>query len=268
LAEDEAARRRFLRRCGLEGILLAVSVAGGAAGERVLPLLHDDVDWDTLTARVDQISPGLDEVSAIRLLGSLAAALDADLPSRARAEVAALATLALERLAVAWDNRHVPLAAAALEAWFALASRLSEPPSAPEVARTWIELLPTGPIDLKSREALVRFDEWLALAEVLTAFAPEQFERFAFPERQHQVFAAFVVAATQPPVEAEELVAQILGRIRRVAPAYAPAAAQATHALEAKDEAWFEVRFETHPRRPEAAPTDRILVERVLSDLG
>lgn len=162
----------------------------------------------------------------------------------------------------------VPSKLRELEAWFAVACRLPEPRSAPEVARTWIELLPTDPIDIRSREALVRFDEWLALAEVLRAFAPEEIEGFEFPERQHDVFAAFVVAATQPPDEAEELVAQILNRIRRIAPAHAPAAAHATHALEAKDEPWFEVRFETHPRRRESAPTDRSLVERVLRDLG
>jgi hypothetical protein len=159
------------------------------------------------------------------------------------------------------------LAVAALEAWFALASRLPQPPPAPGVARTWIELLPTDRVDLRSREDLVRFDEWLALADVLLAFAPDELERFDFPDRHDPVFAAFVVAATQPPDETEALVAQILSRIRRVAPAYAPAAAQVTHALAAKAEPWFEVRFETHPRRPEPAPTDRNLVERVLRDL-
>jgi hypothetical protein len=268
LAEAAVARRRFLERCGVDGVLLALSVAGGAAGERVLPLLRDDGDWDTLIARVGEIAAGLDDASAIRLLTSLSAAFDADLPERARAEVIAVAALALERVAAAWDDMHVTLGVGALEAWFALADRLPEQRSAPTVVRTWIELLPIAPVDPRSREALVRLEEWLALAEVLGAFAPDQLERFGFPERQDQLLAAFVAAATQAPDEAEELVAQILNRIRRVAPAYAPAAARATRALSAKDDPWFEVRFETHPRRPEPAPFDRDLVERVLRDLG
>jgi hypothetical protein len=268
LAGDAPARRRFLERCGLEGILLALSVAGGASGERVLPLLYDDADWDTLIARVRRLAPDLDDASAIRLLESLGAALDADLPDRMRAETAALAALTLERLAAAWDARHLTLAVAALEAWFALASRLREPPPAPGVAGTWIELLPTGPVYLGSREEIIRFDEWLALADVLRAFAPEELERFEFPERQRHVFAAFVSAATKPPPEAEDVVTHVLNRIRRVAPAYAPGAVRATRALAAKDEPWFEVRFETHVRRPDPAPSDRTLVERVLRDLG
>jgi hypothetical protein len=268
LAGDAPARCRFLERCGLEGILLGLSVAGGASGERVLPLLHDDADWDTLTARIRRLAPELDDASAIRLLESLDAALDADLPDRTRVETAALAALALERLAAAWDARHLTLAVAALETWFALASRVPEPPPAPGLARSWIELLPTEPVDLGSREEVVRFDEWLALADVLRAFAPEELERYEFPERQHHVVAAFVIAATKSPPEAEELVTQVLNRIRGVAPAYAPAAVQATQALTAKGEPWFEVRFETHLPRPEQTPTDRTLVERVLRDLG
>jgi hypothetical protein len=271
LAEDATARRQFLECCGLEGILLALSVAGGVAGERALPLLYDDIDWDTLAARVGRLAPDLDDASVIRLLESLDAALDADLAGRARAEAGAVARLVLERLAAAWDDRHVTLSVATLEAWFAVASQLPEPPTAPELGRTWIELLPTEAVDLGSRAELVRFDEWLALAGVLGAFAPQELERFQFPRQQQDVFAAFVTdATTQRPDEAEELVTRILKRIRRVAPAYAPAAAHATAtlALAAQDEPWFEVRFETHPRRPEPTPTDRTLVERVLRDLG
>ena len=268
LAEDAPARRAFLERSGLEGVLLAVSVAGGAAGERVLPLLREDADWDTLTARVGRLARDLDDASAIRLLASLDAALASDLPERARAELTALARFSLERLATAWDDRPVMLAVPALEAWFRLALRLPDPPRPPEVARTWIELLPTEPVDLESKEELARFDEWLALAAVLQAFVPEELEHFEFPHGQRDVFTAFVAAATAAPAEVKDLVTQILHRIRRLAPDHAPAAGHATLTLAAKEEPWFEVRFETHVRRPEPKPDDRTLVERVLRDLG
>lgn len=270
LADDARARHRFLERSSLDGVLLALSVAGGAAGERVLPLLLDDSDWDTLTARVAGLMPELDNASAIRLLESLEAALEADLPERARVEAEVLAAFALERLGALWNGGDVTLPVAAIEAWLTVASRLSDPPPAPCVDRLWIELLPTEPVHLRARHELVRFDEWLALADVLRLLAPEELQRFGFPERQHDVLAGFVAASTMCPDDAEELVTQILRRIRRAAPSYAPAAAEATHTLEAKDEPepWFDVRFETHPRRPEPAPTDRILVERVLRDLA
>ena len=268
LADDSAARRRFLERSGLNGVLLALSVAGGATGERLLPLLLDDRDWDTLTARVGDLAPELDSASAIRLLAALEAALNADLPERTRIEAEALATFALERLTALWDSSKHTLPVAALEAWLATASRLSNPPPVPPVAPLWIELLPTQLVHLRSQDELVRFDEWLALADVLRLFAPQELEHFQFPERHHDVLARFVAASAMCPDDTEELVTQILRRIRRVAPAYAPDAAEAAHALAAKEEPWFEVRFETHPQRSEPALADLILVERVLRDLA
>src|SRR5262249_39233252 len=49
LAGDAASRLAFLSRCGLDGALVALSVGGGPAGERRLPLLRADADWDALT---------------------------------------------------------------------------------------------------------------------------------------------------------------------------------------------------------------------------
>src|SRR5205085_4101822 len=141
-----------------------------------------DADWDIAAARVGRLVTELDEPAAIRLLGSLGATLEAELPEAARAEAEAVAAVALERLVAAWDERPVPVPVAALEGWLGLAARVSEPPAPPRLGATWIELLPTEPIDVRSREELVRFDEWLALAAVLAARAPRELDRFGFPE--------------------------------------------------------------------------------------
>jgi hypothetical protein len=266
LSEDPSARSHFLERSGLEGMLLALSVGGGAAGERVLPLLREDTDWDTAAAQIGRLAPDLTAPSTIRLLKTLGAALEAELLDRARAEAAALAALTLERLAGTWDDQRATLSVAALAEWFALAALLPEPPRWPRLDRTWIELLPTQPVDIHSREELVRFDDWLALAEILSAFAPHELERLGFPLQYHDVVAAFVSSA-ESATDAQELVTQALTRIRRVAPGYAPEADQATQALLSQGEPWFDVRFETHPRRREASTSDRTLVERVLRDL-
>jgi hypothetical protein len=269
LSDDDAARLRFLDRCGLDGVVLAVSVAGGATGERLLPLLRKHEDWDAVSARVARLAPELDDPAAIRLLESLGAALGADLPDGARAEVEALAALTLERTKATWDRKRAPLSVAAVEAWFRLAMHLPHPPHAPTLAPTWIELVPSEPIDLSSRPELSRFDECLALVEILSTFAPRELERFGFPHQQKRVFAQFVEdVATRPPDEADELLERILLRIRRLVPAYRLAAADAALSRAARSEPWFEVRFETRPRRPEPSSSDRYLVERVLRDLG
>ena len=65
LAEDAETRRHFLARCGVDGAALALSGAGGAAGERERPLLREDADWDALGDGLYRLCHELDEVEAI-----------------------------------------------------------------------------------------------------------------------------------------------------------------------------------------------------------
>jgi hypothetical protein len=267
LATDRAARSRFLDRAGLEGTLLAISVEGGTSGERALPLLRTDADWDALATRIDRLAGEAASPSAIRLLHALGATLDADLEPPARAEANALAVMALERLRRSWDDRHETLSTAEIAAWLALADRIPEPPEPPRFDWTWVELLPTRPIDIRSRHELVRFDDWLALAEVLGTSAPAELERLGFPGGQHDVLSAFVQVAALAETDTPELLTTALARIRRIAPDYARGASRATHALLEVDEPWFDVRFETHTPVAQPSTPDRVLVARVLHDL-
>ncbi len=120
-----------------------------------------------------------------------------------------------------------------------------------------------------SRPVRLRFYDWLALADVLHRLAPHELVRFGFPARYEPVIAAYVRRAERGVEdELEALVRLSLRRLRRVAPAHAFDALQARRALAARDDPWFEVRFATHLRLPEPSRDDRVLVERVLRDLG
>ena len=44
----------------VDGLLLALSTGGGAAGRRTLPLLLEDADWDSVAARLYDLTPSLD----------------------------------------------------------------------------------------------------------------------------------------------------------------------------------------------------------------
>ena len=61
LATDADARRAFLRDCSVEGVLLALSTGGGVTGERSLPLLIDDADWDLVGDRAAGFLSELDD---------------------------------------------------------------------------------------------------------------------------------------------------------------------------------------------------------------
>lgn len=170
LQEDAAARREFLSRSGVHGIVLALSTAGGAAGERRLPLLLSDEDWDTLTDRLYTLIPDLEPPELIAALTALGQTLD-DLGDREPAgEARALARAVLGRTAALWDASRALIPLLALDAWLSLAGRLDPRPAPPALSVTWVELLPTGTPDLDDRVALERFADWLALCELLWAY--------------------------------------------------------------------------------------------------
>jgi hypothetical protein len=56
LAERKERRTRFLERCSVNGLLLALSKGGGVAGERVMPLLKDEDDWKSLSRSASEIA--------------------------------------------------------------------------------------------------------------------------------------------------------------------------------------------------------------------
>ncbi|MBI5822135.1 MAG: hypothetical protein HZA88_24440 [Verrucomicrobia bacterium] len=55
LLEHSGDRQRFLAHCSEIGLALATSLAGGAKGQRRLPLLQTDEDWRCFTARAEQV---------------------------------------------------------------------------------------------------------------------------------------------------------------------------------------------------------------------
>jgi hypothetical protein len=172
LAGDGPARRRFLGRCGVHGVILALSTAGGATGKLRFPLLAEDEDWDAITDRVCALLAELEPAELAALLAALGAGID-DLGSDgAGREVRALAATALTHLAKLWRAARQPIALGQLEAWLELARRLSPRPALPELGVTWAELLPVRPPAVGDRAEVERFTEWLTLCRLLRAYDP------------------------------------------------------------------------------------------------
>jgi hypothetical protein len=136
LAADPGARRRFLERCSLEGVLLALSRAGGRSGERFRPLLGEDGDWDALDRRLYELIPELDDSDVLRLIATLEDLLSLDDDPDA-AEVIAITTTALRGLRSCWERGDSLASYALLERWFALSRLLDEPPAPPHAHKLW-----------------------------------------------------------------------------------------------------------------------------------
>jgi conflict system STAND superfamily ATPase len=181
VGHDPIGRCAFLGRCGVEGALLALSVSGGSAGERHLPFLVEDADWDALLGHVDALVAGLDPADRVRLLRQVSEAVHdrrrVD-DRRAAAELDALAGRLLERILPAdLDAAGLVL----LEEWYILAALAHAASATPDVARLWIELLPTTDLNLASPADVAALESWTALIGILGRYDPAALERFGVP---------------------------------------------------------------------------------------
>jgi hypothetical protein len=264
-------RRRFLERCSIDGLLLALSTAGGAEGDRSLPLLLEDADWDSVAARLFDLTPRLDDHDALRLLLVLREALGLA-EGTERAEVAAIAGSVLGRLRDGWDLAHAAIPAALVAEWLAVASRLRQRPDLPDLTATWIESLPTASATLRDRGDVRRLDDWLTLVEALSRNDPISLTRFGFPDAHAAALEQLArsgeaVALGDADDALREAIRAVLVRLGRACPAVAPATRSAGAALDAdepKAAEWWEPDLELD--EPVELPS-RGVVARIMRDL-
>jgi hypothetical protein len=230
LRSDPAARRRFLAACGIHGVTLALSAEGGVAGERTLPLLISDGDWDELGGRVRDLLRELEDQELARLLLELAAALTAILDPAQTREAQSLATYLVNATRHAWDRACRPLPVALLEAWYALNKRVPEPAEAPGLAPTWAELHPGSLLlDRPDRSELVRADDWLALARTLSKHDRNALRALGFFDRDRDLLERMIVTLTRTTSDDElrPLSEAVLLRIEELVPDLATGAQSA-----------------------------------------
>ncbi len=278
LRDDGAARRRFLSACGIYGVMLALSQEGGATGQRSLPLLIGDGDWDALGDRLAELHAELDDQDAGRLLLALCDVLIAKLEPAQRSEAECLTRYLLGAVSRNWDKQARPVPVFVLEAWYAANSRLADPVEPPPVRRTWEELHPSREVPfgrLTARE-MGGLDDWLALAQVLAAHDPDTLERLGFYHQDQQLLLAHLAVELgeigDPDLKPEA--ETLLGRIRELSPLHGGVARTTLIMLKAKppDERWWVPHdIDAPPSREPVAHEPigftRADVNRVLADL-
>jgi hypothetical protein len=274
LREDTAARRRFLAACGVDGAALALSREGGIAGERALPLLVSDHDWDLLGDRLALLLHDLEDQDVARVLLALDGALRADIEAPQMLEALSLAEYLLGVTRRTWEKQHRPLPVFLVEAWYFLNAHVPEPADSPPLGPTWAELHP-GALLLQEleRSELARADEWLALAQTLNTYDPAALRALDFFKRDQELLEQLIPAlrrATAPDIRA--LAESMLVRIEELLPNQGWFTRRAIKALRDEPERWWA------PEDIPAPPTTELVtpgtveftrqdVDRVLSDL-
>jgi hypothetical protein len=139
LTTHAAERRIFLERCSIEGVLLALSRAGGRTGERTRPLLVDDGDWDALHANVLALVPDLADPDLLRLFAAFEDGLtfEHEAHDPEAGELAAVARTALSQIARCWDTRQSFATFELLRRWEEVSSLLRDAPTPPDHPKPW-----------------------------------------------------------------------------------------------------------------------------------
>lgn len=277
LRGDPDARRRFLRVCGPYGALLVLSREGGVAGERALPLLVDDGDWDAFTDRVDELLRELEDRDLARLLLACSEAPGADLDARQRTEARSLTEYVLGATKRCWDKRRRPLPVFLLEAWYESNSSLPERLEPPRVGPTWAELHPASLAFGGDRSELRRADEWLALAQTLARYDPQTLEALGFPERETGTLTHLIHATSklidQPDRQLRSLGEQLLARLQDLVPTHATRLGipEAASTPAPDDRWWVPEDIAAPPTTEQVTPAPPVFtraeVELVLRDL-
>jgi hypothetical protein len=277
LRADRDARQRFLRACGPYGAALVLSSDGGVAGERLLPLLIDDADWDAFTDRVGELLREFDDAGLSRLLLACNQALAADLDTPQTPELRSLAEYLLAATRRSWDKQGKVLPVFLLEAWYTTNANLPQPIDAPQISPTWAELHPASTAVIGERRELQRSDDWLALAQTLTRHDPHALEALGFPHHDTVTLIRLSESATKLINAADRdlrsLAEQIVARLSDLVPD-STIWVGINYALRtpvAAERWWVPEDIDAPPTTDRVAPTapmfTRDEVDQVLSDL-
>lgn len=175
LMGHDAERRRFLQTASPAGIVMALSSAGGSAGERSMPLLRDSRDWTCLESRVRKLMSVEATKGQLALMrGLLPPLLDlTPLDPTVRDRLTTLAAAALEVAIESWDRSGEVLSRQALGSFFELSSAGGRASGSPRLSRTWASWC-RGAVDADWSDAAEAevVVEWLKVIGLLVANVP------------------------------------------------------------------------------------------------
>lgn len=187
LATDGAAREHFLKNCGPPGFLLALSVAGGATGGRVMPLLCTSKDWAALSDSVPRVLR-LSEDASTKVLASLHAALTtAPKLHAATSPMGRFADHVLSVLRELWANNHLQPGAGEVERYYMISQLLDPLPPGPILKPIWTRSWKACNKQAASFETDERWPElhevqdWLHLVQVIIENEPRFARQIGLP---------------------------------------------------------------------------------------
>ena len=196
VAADRSLRERFLGKCSVFGVVLAMSGGGGAEGGRANPFLKDPSDYEMLELRIIEI---LKNAKARECDQLLAAALElvhdcqAGLKLRRIARV--VAVHALER----WNDDALALSLSLLAQYYQLSDALGEVLPSPKTLESMWEQYwgECSDFDAQDGYEIETAREFIALAECLGTNEPRFVRLRQFPDEYVETISMWIGGSTE-----------------------------------------------------------------------
>jgi hypothetical protein len=197
LVTHDADRADFLRKASTDGLVLALSTAGGRHGDRALPLLRKDDDWRALRERASEVATFGDVSDDYKLLEAFEPAVR---HSRGQTHQNVLASVLAEVLAALhtrWDETQKSISWVLLRPYCVLSEATEPLVPLPDLRATWRTVTADAKVDGDPPERpeaddLVHIDEWLRLAWLVARYEPRLLRQVRFSERYRAFLAAVV----------------------------------------------------------------------------
>jgi hypothetical protein len=197
LMEDAAARRSFLGRAGIDGVMLALSSSGGAEGKRRFPLLEGGAEWDEIERRVIELAENettdtLERVLA--LLGDTARLSRSITDREEKKRLVKLTRSGLDALREQWATSGDRILNPELRNFYRASAYLPKPVQGPNVTETWKQCVEESRVSIRHfvEEMMQCTGKWLDLAELLEQNDSEQLERLSFPQAYGELLEQIV----------------------------------------------------------------------------
>jgi hypothetical protein len=196
LMNHDVERQRFLQTAAPSGLVLALSSAGGRKGERSLPFLKHDRDWDALRTRYLQLAVELGADEQLALIRGLLSPLrqPGQIVSDAeRDRMRTIAGQALEEIRRSWDTRRERVSVRTIRAYYDLSVSALIYVASPQLDSSWNSAVADLRLAISSEELwsdLSAPSLLLELAEVLTENEPRYVRVVGWPLAAKSLFEA------------------------------------------------------------------------------
>lgn len=186
LSSDSAFRMSFLRTCSADGLKLAVSDSGGAAGERCLPLMVEAEAWKALQQRAVELIRDASTEESCEILTCVATAVKSAKDDQANQRLSSLLAIACETAREKWDEECTLLVGTQVLAYGHATTQLSNLPKMPDLRESWnhadrqlddeLRRQPDDHLDANRLEA------WIQLVTAIARTEPRLIAKQKFPE--------------------------------------------------------------------------------------